>query len=160
MFDPIPRDVLVQRQVEEAIAAGHPLPRWGWKTPTSYNGSTGAERIGGWQKVRIAEQLGLLGRDGICSVCHTARAEQFHAELYIRCIAVKQVCRSCHFHVHRRFVDPDRWHSFVSDRSQPGDWALCLRVIQLDRREAEEIAAQPDIFAALGCNQLPKQSPI
>ena len=49
---PLPLDIVIQRQTEDAIAAGRPLPRWGWKAPASYNGCTGAERIEGWQKVR------------------------------------------------------------------------------------------------------------
>jgi len=149
MFDPVPPDIVIQRQVEEAIALGHPLPRWGWKTPVAYNSSTGAERIAGWQKVLIAERLGLLSRGGRCSVCHSASAEQFHSEVYLRSVAVRSVCRSCHYRVHRRFVDPNGWHVFLGGRARLGDWALCLRTFELDRQQAEQVASARDVFAAL-----------
>jgi hypothetical protein len=138
--------------VEQAIAAGHRLPRWGWPTLRHYNGCTGEERIAGWKKVRIAEAFGLLRRDGTCSVCHRVAAEQFHAESYLRPMVVRQVCRSCHLRIHRRFSDPAGWHSFLSQRARPGGWAVSLRTIELDRQEAERIAAASDIFAALAAN--------
>lgn len=149
MFDTLPPDIVIQRQVEEAIAAGHPVPRWGWKMPLTYGGCTGAERIAGWQKVRIAEQHEWVRREGFCSVCHVANAEHFHAENYLRPIAVKRVCRSCHFHIHRRFGDPERWRRFLAVRARPGDWALSLWTVEPDRLQAKRIAAAPDIFAAL-----------
>lgn len=144
-----PDDILIEREVESAIASGHLLPRWGWAVPQSYNGSTGHERIAGWQKVRIAEHLGLLRRGQFCSVCHIAKVEHWHHEIYARPMTAMSVCRSCHFHVHRRFVDPDRWHAFLSERARAGDWTLSLRTVELDRHEASRIAASPDIFAAL-----------
>ena len=146
---PLPLDIVIQRQTEDAIAAGRPLPRWGWKAPASYNGCTGAERIEGWQKVRIAEQLGLLSRGRFCSLCHTARAEQFHAENYLRPIAVKAVCRGCHFRVHRRFVDPSGWRLFLKERVRAGEWALCLQTMELTRPEIEQVALARDIFAEI-----------
>ena len=126
---PLPLDIVIQRQTEDAIAAGRPLPRWGWKAPASYNGCTGAERIEGWQKVRIAEQLGLLSRGRFCSLCHTARAEQFHAENYLRPIAVKAV--------------------FLKERVRAGEWALCLQTMELTRPEIEQVALARDIFAEI-----------
>ncbi|MBT2132707.1 hypothetical protein KK137_00035 [Croceibacterium sp. LX-88] len=147
--DDFPEDVLIQMQVEKAIAAGHPLPRWGWGTPRPYNGSSGIERIMGWQKLRIAEQLRLLIPANCCSICRTSGAEHRHAECYFRPLAIKQVCRSCHFRVHRRFFDPPRWRAFVEEHSRPGDWAISLRTIELNRDEAIQIAAAPDIFASL-----------
>ena len=156
MGDPepdLPRDMLVERQVDDAIAAGVPVPRWGWPIPRSYNGFTGRERVLGWQKLRVAQRLGLAQREPICSVCRRADATQDHTELYARPILSMPVCRSCHFRIHRRFFDPGQWHALLRRRAGEADWASSLRTVELDRQEAMRIAAEPDIFASLakGC---------
>lgn len=145
----IPHDILVERQVEEAIAAGHPVPRWGWPRPGSYNGSCGVARVVGWQKLRVAEDLGLLQPRQHCSACGWARAEHRHTELYLRPLVSMPICRSCHAMLHRRFSHPSRWREFVQKRCDGQGWVTSLRLVELGRDEAERIAVASDIFAAL-----------
>ena len=154
MGDPeqdLPPDMLVERQVDEAIAAGVPVPRWGWPIPRSYNGFTGRERVLGWQKLRVAQRLGLAQREPMCSVCWTAEATQNHTELYARPIISMDVCRSCHFRIHRRFVDPGQWRALLRQRGHEANWASSLRIVELDRQEAMRIASAHGIFNALSC---------
>ena len=148
MFDPVPPDIAIQRQVEEAIEAGHPLPRWGWKTPEGYMGATGAERILGWQKIRIAETLCLLPSRGRCSGCG-AVAEHRHTEIYQRPLFSPGVCRSCHFHIHRRFARPDRWQGFLEERVEPQSWFRSFSLAPITRELAMQIAAEADLVRAL-----------
>lgn len=99
--------------------------------------------------MRVAEAIGLISREGPCTVCHIAAVEAFHAECYFRALAIKGVCRSCHFRVHRRFLDPEGWRAFLSDCARADDWSTSLLVREISREEAMLLAAQPDIFAAL-----------
>ena len=144
-----PNDQIVERQVNDAIKGGMALPRWGWPVPRSYNGATGKERIAGWQKVLIAERLGLLPPRGCCSLCAVTVAEQRHTELYFRPIMSMPVCRSCHFAIHRRFNDPRRWQAFLAQRNCASSWSNALRTIELGREDALRISAAHDVFAAL-----------
>lgn len=144
----LPPDVFLDRKVEALIAQGHPLPRWGFPTPGSYNGATGEERIYVWQKNHIAWRLGWLPRGARCSVCEAKPAEQSHGELYQRAFALMPVCRSCHARVHRRFSNPARWRAFVATLS-PENWTKTLLTEQIGREDAIQIAAEADWLAAL-----------
>ena len=144
----LPADVLLDRRVEAIIADGYPLPRWGWPTPATYNGATGAERIYVWQKNNIAWRQGWLPRGVTCSVCRKRDAEQSHGELYFRPFALKPVCRSCHSRIHRRFGNPDRWSAFCNALT-PENWARVLLTEQIKRVDAIRLAGEHDWLAAL-----------
>lgn len=144
----LPDDVLMEQRVDDAIRNGFALPRWGWKVPAPYNGSTGAERVLGWQKVRVAEMLGLLPPRDRCSGCGGLAAHK-HCELYQRPLTSLDVCRSCHFQVHRRFTDPDRWVRFVHDRVEPQSWFRWFSLRPISSADAFRIASEPDLVSAL-----------
>lgn len=141
-------DLAIERAVDEAIAQGAFLPRWGWPTPRAYNGATGAERIRGWQKVAVARNLGLIARTDLCDVCSRPAGSMRHGEIYARPLAARPICRSCHFKVHRRFGDPVGWQQFLST-NPAADWVHSLLTRELSRAEMLEVADQPDVFAAL-----------
>lgn len=143
-----PPDVSLDRAVEALIAKGQPLPRWGFPTPCSYNGATGAERIYVWQKNAIAWRRGWMPRNEVCSVCEGRPAEQSHGELYFRPFALKPVCRSCHARIHRRFSNPERWRGFVSTLS-PDNWCRVLLTEQIEREDAIRLASADDWLGAL-----------
>lgn len=144
----VPSDILIEREVEQAIAEGVFVSRWGWPTPRSYNGATGEERIAGWQKVVVARTLGLLPRTGKCEVCRVNDANGSHTEVYLRCMTTKPICRSCHFKLHRHFKDPERWLASI-ETVPAADWVYCLLTRQLTRSEMLEVAKEPNVFAAL-----------
>lgn len=146
--DTPPQDVLIEREVDRAIREGFPLPRWGWKTPGPYQGSTGTERVQGWQKVRIAEMLGLLPPRGRCSGCGEV-AEHRHTELYRRPLFSLGVCRSCHLHVHRRFARPDRWQNVLKGRIEPQSWFRAFSLAPMSRQDAVGVASEADLVSAL-----------
>lgn len=131
----VPPDILAQQEVEQAIRNGASLPRWGWPTPRPYNGATGVERIHGWQITLIARRVGLLAPPRACSVCGKTSHLHFHSELYGRPLLAKPICRSCHFHVHRRFRRPDDWQSFLAGR-HTGNWTQRIPVRELTRSDA------------------------
>lgn len=141
-------DVLLDQRVEALIAEGHPLPRWGFPTPATYNGATGEERIFVWQKNHIAWRRGWLPRGAPCSVCEVKPAEQSHGELYFRPFALMPVCRSCHARIHRRFGNPGRWFEFI-ERLRPENWTRALLTEQIVREDAIRLAAEADWLAAL-----------
>jgi len=143
-----PADLEIEAQVDAAIRSGASLPRWGWPTPRSYNGATGEERIRGWQKVQIARRTGLLDLSPICSICAAKKAQGSHTELYQRCMTTKPVCRSCHFHIHRRFRDPDGWMARIAVLPV-AQWVHALRTVELSRDQAMRIAEASDVFDAL-----------
>lgn len=142
-------DILIEQAVDRAIAAGFRLPRWGWPTPGPYNGATGRERVIAWQKVRVAQFLGILANSGPCGLCGSRDAAQLHGENYFRALLVKEICRSCHFHIHKRFQRPDIWAAKLSQFPSAQSWVLALRTIELSRADALAISRQPDVFAAL-----------
>lgn len=144
----MPADIAIEQAVDAAIAQGAFMPRWGWPTPRSYNGATGAERIEGWQKVAVARNLGLIARTAPCDVCGQPAGSMRHGEIYARPLAARPICRSCHFKVHRRFGDPVGWEQFLSAMSA-ADWVHALLTQELSRSEMLEVAEQPDVFAAL-----------
>lgn len=147
-MDYMPHDLEIERAVDEAIAQGAFLPRWGWPTPRSYNGATGAERIAGWKKVAVARNLGLIARSAPCDVCGQPAGSARHGEIYARPLAARPICRSCHFRLHRRFGDPVGWEQFLS-AMPAADWVYSLLTRELSRAEMLEVARQPDVFAAL-----------
>lgn len=137
----IPADVAALVKVDEAIRNGHRLPRWGWPVPGAYNGATGAERVRGWEATWIARKIGLLPWPEHCSICARGSGLGFHAELYGRPLLVKPVCRSCHFHIHRRFRNPDRWQSFVGEWPDIA-WLARIPVVELCRSAAQSQEAE------------------
>jgi len=147
--DPAPIDIQIERQVDIMIQRGCALPRWGWAVPSSYNGATGHERIAAWQKMIVAERFGLVGPRGTCTVCYACEAEARHHEIYARGILAMSICKSCHFHLHRRFRDPGRWALFLAQSVSADSWATKIKLFELDRHAAIRIAHHPDIFAAL-----------
>lgn len=144
----LPKDVLLDHKVEDLIADGCSLPRWGFPIPGPYNGATGEERVYAWQKNQIAWRLGWLPHNQTCSICEARPADQGHQEIYMRAFALMPVCRSCHVRLHRRFGNPDHWQAFVGQLS-PDNWARVLLPEQLDRSDAMRIAAEPDWLGAL-----------
>ena len=144
----LPPDRIIEAQVDAAIMEGFPLPRWGWKVPRPYNGSTGPERIAGWQKVVVARRIGLLANDEPCGVCGTSDAPQRHGEIYARPLTAQPICRSCHYHVHRRFREPEQWQERLSTMPA-AQWAHALPLVELTRVEALQIAEAVDVFEAL-----------
>lgn len=146
--DTPPCDILIAREVDRAIREGFALPRWGWKTPGPYQGSTGAERVQGWQKVRIAEMLGLLPPRGRCSGCGGG-AEHRHTENYMRALFSLPVCRSCHLHVHRRFARPDHWQDLLKMRIGPQSWFRTFSIAPMSRQDAVAVASEADLISAL-----------
>lgn len=141
-------DWIIEAQVDTAISEGYPLPRWGWKVPRPYNGFTGPERIAGWQKVIIARRIGLGSNDEPCGVCGAADAPQRHSEIYARPLTAQPICRSCHYHVHRRFREPDHWLERLATLPA-ARWAQSLPLVELTRAEALQIAEAVDVFDAL-----------
>ena len=111
--------------------------------PGDYNGYTGKERIRGWQIVRIALRMGLLSQPRECSVCGHAGHIHFHSELYGRPLLSKPICKSCHFHLHRRFRRPDEWPAFVT-RCSGCDWVANIPVRELTRAEAMALERHHD----------------
>lgn len=155
--DDVPPDILIKQAVDRAILAGLALPRWGWPVPRAYNGFLGAERIAGWQRLRIAERLGLIAFGPQCAICKEAIASQKHVEIYSRWATVIPVCRSCHFHIHRRFVDPSGWQNLLHRCRTEIRWANALGTTELSRAEADIIAEKPDVLAALAARNLLEQ---
>lgn len=145
----VPPDILIEREVDRAIEAGCPMPRWGWPIPGPYQGATGHERIAGWQKLRIADQRGLLSLGDACGLCGSPDAPQRHTEIYFRALTSKPICRSCHFHIHRRFKRPDEWRLRIRQSPMAETWVRQLRTTELTRDDAMAIAVQRDVFAAL-----------
>lgn len=146
-----PEDILIEREVDRAIANGCRVPRWGWPIPGPYNGSTGSERVVGWQKVRVAEDLGLLVARNGCGLCRAPDAPQWHAEVYARSLTSRPVCRSCHFHIHSRFKRPHKWCARVELAPYAETWVRQLRLVELSREQAMQIAMCRDVWAGLSC---------
>lgn len=138
-------DKIVEARVDAAIAAGVALPRWGWKTPGPYNGSTGAARVAGWQKLQLACRRGWHPWPTACSICGHDEHLHSHTELYQRPLLSKPICRPCHYRLHRRFRDPEPWLSLVRQHSQT--WAIALLMTELTRRGALILAQKADPFA-------------
>lgn len=138
-------DIVKLVQVTDAISGGMRLPRWGWPVPGPYNGATGAERIWGWQMTWVANRTGLLPWPERCSVCTKTTNLGLHAELYGRPLLVKAVCRSCHFHIHRRFKASAPWQAYVAKWSHI-DWITRLPVTELSREAASALETEFDPF--------------
>lgn len=143
-----PPDQVIEAQVDVAISDGYPLPRWGWPTPRTYNGATGEERVRGWQKVQIGKRLGLLTLSPTCDVCASQSAQGSHTCIYFRPMTTKPVCKSCHFAIHRRFSDPDKWLERLA-HLPAARWVHAIPLVELTRTEALEIAKAFDVFDAL-----------
>jgi len=144
-----PPDILIEQAVDRAISAGFRLPRWGWPIPGPYNGANGRERIVAWQKVRVAQSLGMLEEEHHCGLCRSREAAHLHGEIYFRPLAVRAICRSCHFHIHKRFQRPDLWAAKLAEFTGAEAWVRSLRTVELSRSEALAISRQPDVFAVL-----------
>ena len=127
--EPFP-DILVELKVNDVIANGVRLPRWGWKVPGSYNGASGRERIVGWQKIILACRAGWLAWPSICSICDRNINIHYHVENYLRPIYARPVCRPCHYRLHRRFVEPEPWQLLAC---RHGGWAATISTAELDR---------------------------
>jgi len=157
-----PADIVIERKVDQAIANGHRVPRWGWPVPCPYNGATGPERIAGWQKTIVAQSLGFLPPLTDCTACEVRKAEQRHNEIYARSLAAMPVCRSCHARIHRRYGSPDTWHAFLRESIPATSWLRGLAMQPISRADGFRLAEQPDLLkavasysAALRADQLP-----
>ena len=140
----LPPDQIIEARVDAIIARGAPLPRWGWKVPGSYNGATGLERVAGWQKVQIACRENWMPWPTQCSICGHDKHLHHHVEIYFRPMMAEQICRSCHYRVHRRFVDGQSWLACIPDRYS--GWALQIPLVEFTRSEAQAIALLPGLF--------------
>ncbi len=138
------QDVAILDKVDQVIASGLRLPRWGWPVPCGYNGATGEERILGWQKLVIACKQGWTEFPSACSICRREGKVHQHTENYFRPLYVKAVCQSCHFRLHRRFVAPESWIALLSKKDLSPDWAMYLTKVELTRRRALVLAQQAD----------------
>ena len=145
----VPADVVIERKVNEAIADGHPLPRWGWPLPGPYNGATGPERVYVWQQNRVGQMLGLMPKVDTCSACASRPAEQNHGEIYFRPFALHPICRSCHARVHRRYRSPHTWRQYLEEAVPAGSWLHVLPMQPISREDALRIAKLPDVLTAL-----------
>lgn len=148
-YGDIPPDIVIERIVDQAIAGGRRLPRWGWPMPGPYNGSLGWERVAGWQKVRIAEDLGLWGGSHRCGLCGVPDAPHKHAEFYFRPLTSRPICRSCHFHIHSRFKRPNEWRVRLEQAPDAEEWVRQLGRVELSREQAMRIAILPDVWSGL-----------
>ena len=146
-----PPDVVIQRATEAALREGATPPRWGWPIPGPYNGASGAIRVRGWQLIKIAQGLDILGCPEACSVCGRRSSIGLHSELYGRPMLVHEICRSCHFHVHQRFKRPERWKHFLGG-CPDGNWVHRLGWEELSRPEANALEQQPDPMGLLSAS--------
>lgn len=131
-------DQMIERRVDDAIARGAKLARWGWPLPGPYNGATGAERIAVWQKLDLAFRNGWLIRPGRCSICPRTSHLASHQEVYARGFYAFPVCRSCHYRLHSRFRDPAKWQALLE--AHPASWAATLSLIELTREQSFALA--------------------
>lgn len=106
----------------------------------------------GWQKVRVAQFLGLLEEEEHCGLCRCREAAHQHGEIYFRPLVVRPICRSCHFHIHKRFQRPDLWATKLAEFPGAAKWVRSLRTVELSRSEALAIARCIDVFAAIGAS--------
>ncbi len=145
-------DQQIEARVDQAIARGAKLPRWGWPTPGPYNGATGEERVAVWQKMEIAWRNGWTRRPSRCSICARTSHLAMHQEVYFRGFYAFAVCRSCHFRVHRRFREPDNWQQLLL--THPTVWAAQLLLVELTRQQSLALAQLrhplPDIVDQAG----------
>ena len=130
-------DLIIETRVDDAIANGLALPRWGWKMPGPYNGASGTERIVGWQKIILACRAGWLAGPRSCSICGRDAHIHYHTENYLRPIFVRPVCRPCHYRLHRRFFDPQPWHLLTS---RYGGWAASICMAEMDGGTLRQLA--------------------
>jgi hypothetical protein len=136
----MPPDVALGLRVNDEIAAGARLPRWGWPLPGPYNGASGDERVAAWQRVRVAELLGWLVRPASCSICNGGQRLHLHTENYFRPMCVRGVCQRCHFCLHRRFQHPARWKELLGGAGVSARWAREISLTELTRDEAMWLA--------------------
>jgi hypothetical protein len=136
-----PPDRILQTRIEEEIAAGLAVPQWIWPVPGPYNGSSGVERIKGWQITKVALQRGWLDRRACCSICQSRTRVQRHSELYGRPLLARPVCRECHFALHRRFRAPQEWRA-LCDVQPPTHWIRRLPMSELTNVEARCLEQQ------------------
>jgi hypothetical protein len=137
-------DRAVEARVDRVISDGVALPRWGWKIPGPYNGSTGALRVAGWQKVQIACRQGWVPWASECSVCNAAKNLHYHTENYARPLFTRPICQSCHYRLHRRFRDPAAWQRFVATHETSCTWIGRIAVRELNSDEATSLAHLDD----------------
>lgn len=143
-----PLDLVIERKVDEVITQGFPLPRWGWAVPGPYQGSTGAERVLGWQKMRVAETLSFLPPRRECSGCGD-QAHHRHQEIYQRSLFCPAICRSCHYQVHKRFDRPEEWKRLLEAKVDPASWFWTFPRKPITRDQAMQVAAEADLVSAL-----------
>lgn len=144
-------DIAVEHRVDEAIAAGHVLPRWGWPAPRPYNGVTGKLRILAWQKIQIACRNGWMPWPSQCSVCGRGDKLHHHTENYLRPIFSLSICMSCHFRLHRRFQSSVAWLQFL-EGVHPQSWIQSIASRELILPETEFLARKDNPIDA---SQLP-----
>jgi hypothetical protein len=142
--DVLPMDVALGVRVDEAIAAGARLPRWGWPTPGPYNGATGQERVSGWQRLYLAEAAGWLDRPASCSICGRSGRIHLHTENYFRALFARALCQQCHFCLHRRFRSPQRWLSLIAAAPASVEWVYRVGMIELTREAAIALSQRSD----------------
>jgi hypothetical protein len=93
-----------------------------------YNGFGSEERLAAGRVIQAAIRDGLLARPSQCSVCrveHKSGARLFcHLEDYRQPLAVYPICGRCHFFLHARFREPERWRGFLA--GMPAGWFKLL----------------------------------
>jgi hypothetical protein len=142
-------DQRIEQLVDLAIERGDAKPpRWGWPIPGPYNGATGAERVIGWQKLQIACRRGWMPWPTLCSICGHDRHIGYHVENYFRSLFAHAVCKSCHFHIHRRFRSPDAWQVFIG-RFRPELWVNGVNTAYNPREFWMQMASKANPTVAL-----------
>ena len=102
------------------------FPRWTWPLPGSYNGSSGAERVRGWQIQVFLTRNGWLPLPRVCSVTGSTASPTYHGEDYLIPWDPIPVSRGVHARIHQRFRNPERWRRFLEEAALPGCWAFAV----------------------------------
>lgn len=132
----------LERQVDQLVADGFPIPRWGWPVLGYYNGVSGRDRILGWQKAQVAKRSGLLGWPQMCSICGNRNNLQMHNENYYRPLNGRPICKSCHYVLHRRFKAPTAWLNLSARYAFAGAWHTNISMAELTEQQSRWLATK------------------
>jgi hypothetical protein len=94
-----------------------------------YNGKSPRERRATIPVQQQAMAKGAMPIPTRCSIClctASTRAIGLHDEDYDNPLKAFPICRRCHFSLHVRFDDPERWRRLLDRVSSPDCWARNL----------------------------------
>lgn len=94
-----------------------------WPPLKDYNGYSHAERVRGWQAIKVAIRLGIMMPPSAfpCSICSAPLYCEYHMEDY-RVLEAFPVCKSCHCKLHQRFTKPAPWLALVEKHGKGQEW--------------------------------------